>query len=48
VPPVRLTGAGSEICHAMGVAVFADMIGVTAFGIFFTPTFHALLRSLCR
>jgi multidrug efflux pump len=30
--------------HAMGVAVFAGMIGVTAFGIFFTPVFYVLLR----
>jgi multidrug efflux pump len=32
--------------HAMGVAVFAGMIGVTAFGIFFTPMFYVLLRAL--
>jgi multidrug efflux pump len=32
--------------HAMGVAVFAGMIGVTAFGIFFTPVFYVLLRKL--
>jgi multidrug efflux pump len=32
--------------HAMGVAVFSGMIGVTAFGIFFTPVFYVLLRAL--
>jgi multidrug efflux pump len=32
--------------HAMGVAVFFGMIGVTAFGIFFTPAFYVLLRKL--
>jgi hypothetical protein len=31
--------------HAMGVAVFAGMIGVTTFGLFLTPIFYALLRS---
>jgi len=30
----------------MGVAVFSGMIGVTAFGIFFTPMFYVLLRAL--
>ncbi|WP_424627172.1 efflux RND transporter permease subunit [Bradyrhizobium sp. SYSU BS000235] len=46
VPLVTSTGAGSEMRHAMGVAVFAGMIGVTAFGIFFTPVFYVLLRAL--
>jgi hypothetical protein len=32
--------------HAMGVAVFSGMIGVTAFGIVFTPMFYVLLRAL--
>jgi multidrug efflux pump len=32
--------------HAMGVAVFAGMIGVTAFGIFLTPVFYVLLRAM--
>ena len=32
--------------HTMGVAVFSGMIGVTAFGTFFTPMFYALLRAL--
>jgi multidrug efflux pump len=30
----------------MGITVFAGMIGVTAFGIFLTPVFYALLRAL--
>ena len=46
VPLVISTGAGSEMRHAMGVAVFAGMIGVTAFGIFLTPAFYVLLRAL--
>jgi len=32
--------------HAMGVAVFAGMIGVTSFGLFLTPIFYVLLRGL--
>jgi multidrug efflux pump len=46
VPLVISSGAGSEMRHAMGVAVFSGMIGVTAFGIFFTPMFYVLLRAL--
>ncbi len=44
-PLVMSTGAGAEMRHAMGVAVFAGMIGVTTFGLFLTPIFYALLRS---
>jgi multidrug efflux pump len=46
VPLVTSVGAGAEMRHAMGVAVFAGMIGVTAFGIFLTPVFYVLLRQL--
>ncbi|ETR76216.1 transporter [Afipia sp. P52-10] len=46
VPLVTSTGAGAEMRQAMGVAVFAGMIGVTAFGIFLTPVFYVLLRKL--
>jgi len=46
VPLVTSTGAGAEMRHAMGVAVFAGMIGVTIFGIFLTPVFYVLLRQL--
>jgi multidrug efflux pump len=46
LPLVTSTGAGSEMRHAMGVAVFSGMIGVTAFGIFFTPVFYVVLRAL--
>jgi Cu/Ag efflux pump CusA len=45
-PLVTSTGAGAEMRHAMGVAVFAGMIGVTTFGLFLTPIFYAILRSL--
>ena len=46
LPLVLATGAGAEMRHAMGIAVFAGMIGVTAFGIFLTPVFYVLLRRL--
>lgn len=44
VPLVTSTGAGSEMRHAMGVAVFSGMIGVTFFGLLLTPVFYALVR----
>ncbi len=46
VPLVTSVGAGAEMRHAMGVAVFAGMIGVTAFGLFLTPVFYVLIRAL--
>ena len=46
LPLVLSTGAGAEMRSAMGVAVFAGMIGVTAFGLFLTPVFYVLLRKL--
>ncbi|GHD23128.1 efflux RND transporter permease subunit [Tianweitania populi] len=46
VPLVTSTGAGAEMRSAMGVAVFAGMIGVTFFGIFMTPVFYMLARLL--
>jgi len=45
VPLVFSTGAGAEMRHAMGVAVFAGMLGVTFFGLFLTPVFYVLLHS---
>ena len=44
VPLAFSTGAGAEMRQAMGIAVFAGMIGVTAFGLFLTPVFYVLLR----
>jgi multidrug efflux pump len=46
VPLVTSTGAGAEMRAAMGVAVFAGMIGVTFFGIFMTPVFYVLIRRM--
>ncbi|HYP98959.1 MAG TPA: multidrug efflux RND transporter permease subunit [Polyangiaceae bacterium] len=45
-PLVSSHGAGAEMRHAMGVAVFAGMIGVTCFGLLLTPVFFTTLRRL--
>jgi len=45
-PLVAATGAGAEMRHAMGVAVFAGMIGVTVFGLFLTPVFYVVLQRI--
>lgn len=46
LPLVFATGAGAEMRQAIGVAVFSGMIGVTVFGLFFTPVFYVLCRGL--
>lgn len=46
VPMVISTGAGAEMRNVMGIAVFSGMLGVTFFGLFFTPVFYVLLRKL--
>jgi multidrug efflux pump len=48
VPLVLSHGAGAEMRHAMGIAVFSGMLGVTCFGLFFTPVFYVLLRTLAK
>ncbi len=45
-PLVSATGAGAELRHATGIAVFAGMIGVTLFGLLLTPVFYVVLRTL--
>ncbi|QDS99734.1 efflux RND transporter permease subunit [Adhaeretor mobilis] len=44
IPLLIATGAGSEMRRALGTAVFAGMLGVTIFGLFFTPIFYVVLR----
>jgi Cu/Ag efflux pump CusA len=44
VPLVLAKGAGAEMRQALGVAVFSGMLGVTIFGIFFTPVFYVVIR----
>src|SRR5205823_1166482 len=45
-PLVIARGAGAEMRQAMGIAVFAGMIGVTLFGLFLTPVFYVTLMKL--
>jgi multidrug efflux pump len=44
VPLVLAKGAGAEMRVALGIAVFSGMLGVTIFGIFFTPVFYNVIR----
>jgi multidrug efflux pump subunit AcrB len=46
VPLAWATGAGAELRQALGTPVFAGMIGVTAFGLVFTPVFYVICRWL--
>jgi hydrophobe/amphiphile efflux-1 (HAE1) family protein len=45
LPLVTSTGAGAELRQALGTAVFFGMIGVTAFGLIYTPTFYVVSRT---
>jgi multidrug efflux pump len=44
VPLVLAKGAGAEMRQTLGIAVFSGMLGVTIFGIFFTPVFYSVVR----
>jgi multidrug efflux pump len=44
VPLVLASGAGAEMRQTLGIAVFSGMLGVTIFGIFFTPVFYYVIR----
>ncbi len=46
VPMVWSVGAGAELRQTLGTAVFSGMIGVTAFGLIFTPVFYVACRWL--
>ncbi len=46
VPLVTAAGAGSEMRQAIGIAVFAGMLGVTAFGLFLTPVFFVTIEAV--
>jgi len=48
VPLVLSSGAGAEMRHAIGVAVFSGMLGVTFFGLFLTPVFYVLLHGKAK
>jgi multidrug efflux pump subunit AcrB len=46
VPLAIATGAGAEMRQALGTAVFFGMLGVTLFGLLFTPVFYVLVRAM--
>ncbi|GAB5470635.1 MAG: multidrug efflux RND transporter permease subunit [Rhodospirillales bacterium] len=46
VPLVIASGAGAEMRQVLGTTVFFGMLGVTFFGLIFTPVFYVLLRGL--
>jgi hydrophobe/amphiphile efflux-1 (HAE1) family protein len=45
-PLVVATGAGAEMRQSLGTAVFAGMLGVTGFGLLFTPAFYTLMQRI--
>ena len=46
LPLVFASGAGAEVRYVMGITVVSGMLGVTFFGLFFTPVFYVVLRKL--
>src|SRR5262249_22334982 len=47
-PLMVASGAGAEMRQSLGTAVFAGMLGVTAFGLLFTPAFYTVVRKIGR
>jgi hydrophobe/amphiphile efflux-1 (HAE1) family protein len=45
-PLAVATGAGAEMRQSLGTAVFFGMLGVTIFGLLFTPPFYTFIRKL--
>jgi HAE1 family hydrophobic/amphiphilic exporter-1 len=48
LPLAIATGPGAEMRQSLGTAVFSGMLGVTFFGLFLTPVFYVVLRSIGR
>lgn len=46
IPLVFASGAGAEVRNVMGITVISGMLGVTFFGLFFTPVFYVVLRRI--
>jgi hydrophobe/amphiphile efflux-1 (HAE1) family protein len=46
IPLAIATGAGAEMRQSLGTTVLFGMIGVTGFGLLFTPAFYSLVRRL--
>ena len=47
-PLAVATGAGAEMRQSLGTAVLFGMLGVTCFGLIFTPAFYTFIRKLRR
>ncbi len=47
-PARRGNGAGAEMRQSLGTAVLFGMLGVTCFGLLFTPAFYTLIRTFGR
>jgi HAE1 family hydrophobic/amphiphilic exporter-1 len=48
LPLAVAAGAGAEMRQSLGTAVFAGMLGVTGFGLLFTPAFYVIVRSFAK
>jgi multidrug efflux pump len=48
IPLIFAHGAAAEMRHALGVAVFFGMLGVTLFGLLLTPVFYVAIRTVVR
>jgi HAE1 family hydrophobic/amphiphilic exporter-1 len=48
LPLMIATGAGAEMRQSLGTAVFCGMLGVTVFGLIFTPVFYVVVRKFAR
>ena len=48
LPLAMATGAGAEMRQSLGTAVFYGMLGVTLFGLVFTPVFYVVARAMAR
>lgn len=46
IPLMIASGAGAELRQALGTAVFAGMLGVTLFGLLFTPVFYVACQGI--
>lgn len=48
MPLAFATGAGAEMRQSLGITVFSGMIGVTVFGLIFTPAFYVIGRMISK
>jgi len=48
LPLMIATGAGAEMRQSLGTAVFCGMLGVTVFGLIFTPVFYVVVRKFAK